>query len=342
VVTSLSVGLRFDMRAPAFGTPPARLYDAALELAEWADVAGFDYVRVSEHHGSADGYCPSPLTLLAAMAGRTRRISLRARVLILPLHDPVRVAEDAAVVDLLSDGRLEMVVAGGYVPAEFAMFGRDMESRARDVEDGVAVLRAAWSGDRFDYRGRRGRLGILPSRKGGPPLALGGSSSAAARRAARLGLGFEPTDAGLFREYAEECLRLGSAPGEPPRQSLPGGFLHVTRDPEQAWQLLGPHILHEVRSYARLLRGGGAVSRLLTMEDSIIDDEAIAAIRASGRYHLLTPDESVERVRALPGPALVEFSPVMAGLDPEEGLRSLELFASEVWPRLRARAQGVG
>src|SRR5271169_1150584 len=120
---TVQLSLKFDLRAPAFGADPADLYAAALDMCSWADAAGFDCVRFLEHHGSDDGYCPSPLVMAAAAAARTSRIRIRVRALILPLHDPLRIAEDAAVVDVISRGRLELVVAAGYVQSEFAMFG---------------------------------------------------------------------------------------------------------------------------------------------------------------------------------------------------------------------------
>src|SRR6187397_1749408 len=122
----MQLSLKFDLRAPQWGTPAAELYAAAIDMCEWADDAGFDVVRFLEHHGSDDGYCPSPLVMAAAAAARTSRIRIRVRALILPLHDPLRIAEDAAVVDVISRGRLELVVAAGYVRSEFAMFGRSL------------------------------------------------------------------------------------------------------------------------------------------------------------------------------------------------------------------------
>ena len=116
----MQLSLKFDLRAPAFGADPADLYAAALDMCAWADAAGFECVRFLEHHGSDDRYCPSPLVMAAAAAARTRRVRIRVRALILPLHDPVRIAEDAAVVDVISRGRLELVVAAGYVAAEVA------------------------------------------------------------------------------------------------------------------------------------------------------------------------------------------------------------------------------
>src|SRR5260370_26698534 len=100
----------------------AERYAAALDMAEWADQLGCSSIRVSEHHGSADGYLPSPMIMLAAMAARTNTVRLSIAALIAPFHDPLRVAEDLCVLDNISNGRIDVIVAAGYTREEFAMF----------------------------------------------------------------------------------------------------------------------------------------------------------------------------------------------------------------------------
>src|SRR5262249_18669999 len=114
----------YDMRAPAFGAPARELYAAALDQAQWADGLGFDTVGLGEHHGSPDGYNPSPLVLAAAMGARTKRIRLRTSVLLAPLYDPIKLAEDAAVAPLATGGRLLLGIGGGYRPGGVGDCGR--------------------------------------------------------------------------------------------------------------------------------------------------------------------------------------------------------------------------
>src|SRR5215831_17312058 len=148
-------GLRFDFRNPAFaGTTPADRYAAALEMAEWADGLGCVSIAVSEHHGSPDGYLPSPLTMVAAMAARTTNVRFMVAALIAPFHDPLRLAEDMVVLDHLTRGRVDLIVAGGYVREEFAMFGVPMNERAMRVTETVDTLKAAFTGEPFSFRGR--------------------------------------------------------------------------------------------------------------------------------------------------------------------------------------------
>ena len=132
--------ISFDMRAPTFGAPKEALYRAALDMAAWADELGFNVVSFGEHHASEDGYLPSPLPLAAAVAARTKRAKLRPNVLIAPLYEPVKLAEDLSVIQILSGGRLQVVLGAGYRPYEFEMFGTRREERK---ERYLAQLRAA-------------------------------------------------------------------------------------------------------------------------------------------------------------------------------------------------------
>jgi alkanesulfonate monooxygenase SsuD/methylene tetrahydromethanopterin reductase-like flavin-dependent oxidoreductase (luciferase family) len=325
----MQLSLKFDLRTHPFGTAPADLYAAALDMCAWADTAGFGGVRFLEHHGSDDGYCPSPLAMAAAAAARTSRLRIRVRALILPLHDPVRIAEDAAVVDVISRGRLELVVAAGYLASEFAMFGRRLADRPRLVEEGVQVLKQAWTGRPFEYQGRPVLVALRPHRRPRPPIVLGGSSPAAARRAARIADGFEPTSRSLYDVYAAECARLGVTPGPPLPPTPRGQFLYVSEDPERSWRELGPHLLHEMRSYGAWLAEAGHARNYRPVAD-------LAELRASGTYLILTPGECVDLAAALGPDGQLEFHPLVGGADPALGWRCLTLFEKEVGPALES------
>ena len=131
-------GLRFDFRNPEFARiSTADRYEAALDMAEWADRLGCLTIAVSEHHGSSDGYLPSPVPLLAAMAARTSTVRLSVAALIAPFHDPLRLAEDLIVLDNLSRGRMDVIVAGGYVHEEFDLFGVPITERPGRVTEMV-------------------------------------------------------------------------------------------------------------------------------------------------------------------------------------------------------------
>ncbi|BCB88565.1 hypothetical protein Psuf_058780 [Phytohabitans suffuscus] len=213
---SVKVFVKYDLRATDFGPAPERIYEACLEQCEWADQHGFTGVRLHEHHRSPDGYLPAPVVMAAAIAGRTRQLTLRCSVIVLPLHDPIELAEQLAVLDLASRGRLEVVVAAGYVPQEFAMFGKDVADRVTLLERNVAALRQAWSGEEFEFEGRPVMVRPLPHRGRTIPILIGGSSPRAARHAARIGDGFEPVPRKFLADYVAECERLGKPLGGTP------------------------------------------------------------------------------------------------------------------------------
>jgi alkanesulfonate monooxygenase SsuD/methylene tetrahydromethanopterin reductase-like flavin-dependent oxidoreductase (luciferase family) len=329
----MRLSLFFDMRAPDLGTPPDRLYQAAVEMAAWADGLGFWKIRISEHHGAEDGYCPSPAVLGAAVAARTRQVRIHWSALIAPLHHPLRIAEDLAVLDLISNGRLDVTVAGGYRSEEFPMFGADPHARGRSVEELVAVLKQAWTGEPFDFRGQKVVVRPTPVQKPRPTILLGGSTEPAARRAARIADGFVPgseRDPGhLHRVFAEERRRLGL--DIPPRQPPGAGwFLHISEDPEADWNTIAPHAWHETNSYARW-KDTGLPSGHSTWQ-RVAD---YAALRATGRYRMMTPDQAVEFALSLDAATNLNFHPLMGGLDPAVSWRSLELFERRVMPKLR-------
>src|SRR5216110_3707424 len=126
------IGLRYDLRVPSFcSVTHAELYAACLEQCAWADRLGLDFVVLSEHHGVDDGYLPAPLTLAAAIAGRTKSIRINVAAVLVPLHDPVRLAEQLAVLDLASGSRVGLIAGLGYRREEFAMAGVDRAERGR-------------------------------------------------------------------------------------------------------------------------------------------------------------------------------------------------------------------
>ena len=321
--------LRYDLRAPAFGRADARgLYAAALEQAEWADRLGFAAVVLSEHHGSPDGYLPSPLVMAAAIAARTRSVRISISALIAPLHDPVRIAEDLAVLDVISGGRIVPVLGGGYVAREFATFGRTLASRSSYMDEIVPFLERAWSGEEFEWHGRRVRVTPRPVQRPRPPILMGGSSRAAAERAARFADGFMPTLPKYFELYREARRRLGKPDPGPMPPGLGVNFLHVAEDPERVWQRIAPHALHETNSYGQWIEEAGGGGPYHVVKDA---DE----LRASGAYCVWTPDELIARLRALGPSASLALHPLMGGLDPEVAWESLRLIESKVIPALQ-------
>ena len=149
------VGIRFDLRVPSFAkTTHAEMYKACLDQAEWADRLGLDILVLSEHHGVEDGFMSSPVTLAAAIAGRTKTIQINIAAILVPLHDPIRLAEQLALVDIISGGRLDVGVGRGNRPSEFAGYRiPQVESRER-FDEAVQIMVRAWTEERVSYDGR--------------------------------------------------------------------------------------------------------------------------------------------------------------------------------------------
>jgi alkanesulfonate monooxygenase SsuD/methylene tetrahydromethanopterin reductase-like flavin-dependent oxidoreductase (luciferase family) len=322
-------GIRFDFRNPAFAeTTMAERYRAALDMTDWAERLGFLFVGLSEHHGVDDGYLPSALTMAAAMAGRTSTIRIGVTAIVAALHDPLRLAEEAAVVDLLSEGRLDLTLANGYVASEFDMFDRSLRERAKRTTEAVETLRKAWTGEPFDFRGRTVRVTPAPYQPGGPRISLGGSTEPAARRAARIADGFIPSMPGVWDHYRDERQKLG----EPDPGPWPGSgptFVHVAADPERAWARIGPYAVYESNAYGASMAAAG-----LLETGGFRPVDSVDELRTTGQYQVVSPDDLVAELTAQGPFAFVLFHPMMGGIPPELAWESLELFESEVLPRL--------
>ncbi|MEU6622202.1 LLM class flavin-dependent oxidoreductase [Streptomyces litmocidini] len=318
--------VRFNLVDPR-ATPDSlsERYRAALAMAAYADEHGVDTVQTEEHHGVENNWLPSPFAFAGAVFGATRRIAVTVSAIIGPLHDPLRLAEDIAVLDLLSGGRLVTVAGIGYRPEEYEERGVDWGRRGRLQDLLLETLLTAWTGEPFTYQGRTVRVTPRPFTRPHPMLLVGGSSRAAARRAARLGLPFFPSAhlPELEEYYRERCAEYGTEGWTMmPAERTP--LLHLSEDPDRTWAEHGGHFLHEARTYASWQSKDirSAVRSTAT---------TVAELRAEGVYRVVTPEECL--ALGLESPVL---HPLCGGMPVEEGWRSLRLFCEEVLPRLTA------
>ena len=318
--------MRFDMRNPDFGAPTDELYKAAIDMSVWAEEKGFDTIQISEHHASEDGYLASPIVLASAIASRTSKIRLRFSVITLPFNDPLKIAEDLAVLDVISGGRVEVIFAGGYVDEEFEMFGVDPKQRGNLVEEGIIAIKQAWTGQSFEYRGRKALVRPTPVQQPHPPIWMGGSSKVAARRAGRLAEYFYTEDSALYDVFRDEAIKHGSDPG--PWADIGSGFLVVADDPEQEIKRLEPYILHETNSYARWLAQGGTDGQYVEMDSA-------APLVAMGLYPVLSPEQALNYARARGDDGNVCLHPLISGLPPEIAWQHLNTFSETLLPTLR-------
>jgi alkanesulfonate monooxygenase SsuD/methylene tetrahydromethanopterin reductase-like flavin-dependent oxidoreductase (luciferase family) len=320
--------MRFDMRTAHGGPSTTELYRTVLEMAGWGEEHGAVVAVLCEHHGIPDGYLPAPMTLASALAARTTKLAINVSVVVLPLYDPIRLAEEMCVLDIISEGRVSYTAAIGYLPHEYEMYGVDFHRRGKIAEEKLSVLLRARSGEPFDHEGRHIHVTPPPVTPGGPSVSWGGGSLAAARRAGRHGIGFfgQKDDPALGEAYVEEARAHGHEPGMcflPPRDSATTVF--VAEDIDEAWDELGAYLMHDVRSYAEWNEGDTDVtstSAATTAEE----------LRAENRSHrILTVDEAVEMVR---GGNLLALHPLVGGLPPDLGWKYLRIVGEKVIPAL--------
>ena len=307
------------------------LYRVSLEQAAWADKRGLCEIWLSEHHGSV--FISSPLVLAGALGAVTNRARIVVACLLLPLHDPIRVAEDHIMASLISRGRTEVIVGIGYVAHEFEMFGISARDRGRVADRKLPIYIAAMAGEPFEFDGRRGRVQPGPYMGQRPPVLGGGSVTASAIRAARFCDGFAPADSApeLVDAYRAECLRLGRRPGPVRGPCLPL-YVHVARDPEKAWSVLGPALLHEMNYYgAWAAQSSGARISYAATPEPLTD---VNLARSNPAYAVVTPAECIDLVRKLPDGAQICLRVNKPGVHTDLSWECLELFANEVMPHI--------
>jgi alkanesulfonate monooxygenase SsuD/methylene tetrahydromethanopterin reductase-like flavin-dependent oxidoreductase (luciferase family) len=325
------LSVSFDMRAPTFGTPTGALYTAALDMAAFADEIGVDEIGLMEHHGSDDGYLPQPFVLGGGMAARTKRLRLSLGAVILPLHDPVMVAEKIAILDIMSNGRLTVVMGAGYVPSEFAMFDASLRERGKTLDKRIDIILRALSGERFEVDGRPIYIRPLPVQAPHDIITAGGSVPASAKRAARFDIGLSPMSRDLVPIYLDECKAHGRAPRRwtAPSPGVPMA-IHLAEDPDRGWATIMPHVQHIIREYAKWAELGDNVQSPF---HGLAENPE--AIRHSGMFSVWTPDQLVANRHLVLEGSSFGFYPLMGGLAPEEGWKSLELLKIVI-PQLKA------
>ncbi|MFM5907942.1 MAG: LLM class flavin-dependent oxidoreductase [Novosphingobium sp.] len=327
----IKLTVSFDMRAPDWGTPPAQLYRAAVDMAAFCDKIGVDRIGLMEHHGSDDGYLPQPFVLASAMAAVTERIRFMLGAVILPLHDPVMLAEKIALVDLISNGRLNVIFGAGYVPFEFAMFGKNLKDRAKLLDQNIDLILRALHGERFEVDGKPVFVRPLPVQEPEDIVLVGGGVPASARRAARFGVGFGPMKAELVDLYLEECAAAGKQPRQynRPKSGMPLA-IHLCEDPEAGWKAIERHAVHVITEYAKWAEqeGDGSNSPFKGLDNP-------AVLKQAGLFACWTPEQFIAQAGRMEDKTSLGLQPLLGGLDPEEGWKCLKLL-EQVIPDVKA------
>ena len=331
------IGLWFDLRNPLPRTRSfTDLYASTIEQLRWAESLGIGSAWFSEHHFAPDGYCPSPLVVAAAAASATSTMRLGTNLMLLPLHDPVRIAEDAAAVSLLSGGRFDLGVGLGYRQMEYDAFGRSIRHRPSLMEEAVGIIRSAWSGEEINTTGKRFHLRgltVAPTPDAAPRLLMGGLAEPAIRRAARMADGFLSTQDATIDTFERAHDSLGRE-GEPP--VFAAQWAIVADDPEREWARVGDRALYQMNTYIEWGAFGPP--------EQIPRFESRDQLLASGLYHAWDPDAAAQHLAALSRrhPAIedVHFWAQLPGESVESGSTRVEVLASRVAPQLRALLSG--
>jgi alkanesulfonate monooxygenase SsuD/methylene tetrahydromethanopterin reductase-like flavin-dependent oxidoreductase (luciferase family) len=326
----LTFGYLHDFRnPPAWRRPPAELYADILDFIVWTEAAGFDAAWLPEHHGAEDGYIPSPLVALAAIAARTSKLKIGTAIALAPLYHPVRFAEDCAVLDILSGGRLELALAIGYRRRETDAYGVDFATRGRRFDAFLDIVRRLWDGETVTVRDAFFDLTeakVTPSPTRRLPLYIGGFSEKALERVARHGDGYFG-NAEACDMLAAKLRGLGRDPAAA-RLRLLELFFAVARDPEAAWEELAPYYLYVNNAYSVWqVEAGTSELRAMSLDE----------FRANRILKILTPGQAIDKFRALQARTGLEHFMMMvpAGMNLGVFRRYAELFAQEVIPAFR-------
>jgi probable F420-dependent oxidoreductase len=312
-------------------------YRDALEEVLRAEELGFDSVWMEEHHSVTNHYWPSPLPVLAGFATRTTRMRLGTDILVAPFYHPVRLAEDAAMLDVMSDGRFVLGIAIGYKPDEFALYGADLEKRGARFEEQLAVMKGLWTQESVSFKGTyykvEGRLEPKPITRPHPPVWIGGWGDITLRRAATLADNWVPgPTADLARLLAgkQQFLANRRAAG----RTEPVTEWPLTRDviiadtDREARELAEKHIMISYRKeYAGCWRHPFIDASIATDLDGLMKN----------RFLIGGPDQVIRALK----PFVTEYGMThlicrvfFPGMPHRHIMRELELIAKEVRPAI--------
>ena len=331
----LTFGLYYDFRNPAPWRQPWRVrYEAILEQIAWAERdLGFGSVWISEHHFLPDGYAASTLTVAAAIAARTQGMAIGTNVLVLPLHEPIRLAEDCLSLHAISGGRFRLGVGLGYREPEFRALGQRLSQRRARAEEAIDILRMAFTGRPFSHHGRFHDIDDVtvspdPGPAGGPEIWVGALSQAGVERAARRGDGFLCALPDHIEPYVAARRALGRDDGRVAvtRPSV------IAADPEREVAAIGEHLLYYVNQYIEL-GTFGPPDRIPRLTDP-------GEVIGQGHVQALDGDAAVDALVDLAqrGPVVdLHWWTLFPGEPIASASARLEYLATYVVPRVRER-----
>lgn len=328
-MTDISSALRLNMTS--FSIDPeldSLRYQAALDMAAYVDDNNFTAINMEEHHHTEIGWLPSPLIMAAAIIARTKNVMVSACALLVPLYDPIRLAEDITVLDLISGGRFAFVAGLGYRPEEYHSHSVDWSQRGKLMDAAVDTLLKAWSGEPFDYKGESIQITPTPKSRPHPFFFMGGASKLAARRAARFGLPFFPPR--QIEEVNEAYYQALKEYGNEDKGFIAGSeqratMLFVSDDPEQTWQQLGKYFLREYEIYTSWISNDR--NSLLEKQVTTVEE-----IREQDFFQVLTPEQCL--LTAQQGADKFVLHPLIGGVPIDDAWQCIKLYVEKVMPHL--------
>lgn len=341
----MNFGLMLPFQNPArWALPFADFYREQIEQVVLAEELGYDTIWLTEHHFDDDGWSPSLLPLAAGIATRTSRVRIGTFILILPFQHALRVAEDAATVDLLSNGRLDLGVGKGYRVKEFQGFGMAREQRDVHLEEGLEIIRRAWTEEQFSFDGQIYHLKDIrvmprPVQQPHPPLWVGARGKKAIERAARLGCHLMGTgEIELQRYYDQALQRYGRNPRDFFLTQLRWVYLADSR--EQAWNDVEDHLHYLFTSAFPLLKEAGDLRRDRSMGEMppLSELRKIDPTIPGGLPIVGTAEDcirAIERYQQETRVTHLALGMHLPGLAPAKVRQSMTRFAHEVMPRFK-------
>lgn len=333
----MTFGFLYDFRNPTqWRRPWDEFYAETLDLMVRTEQLGFEGVWLPEHHGSEDGYLPSPLTVLGAVAARTKRVKLGTAIALAPLYHPVRFAEDCAVLDILSRGRLEMAVAVGYRRRETDALGVPFNSRGSRTDEFIQIVRRLWAGETVTHESKHFSIKNAKIEPGplnaGVPLYVGGYSQKAMQRAVKYGDGFHG-GVDMFDAYLKTVSESGKDPAKARLRGL-DLLLFVAKDPEKAFEELAPHCYYTHQAYSKWMQED---AQSYDIADVTLKSMSFEEFKASGALRVLTPQQAIAYFKGLLDKYPIEHFMlfVPSGFPPARFAEYAEVFAKEVIPAFR-------
>jgi alkanesulfonate monooxygenase SsuD/methylene tetrahydromethanopterin reductase-like flavin-dependent oxidoreductase (luciferase family) len=333
MTNKLTFGYLYDFRNPEpWRKPWAELYAQTLDVITWSETVGFKGAWIPEHHCAEDGYMPSPMMTLAAIAARTKTINIGTAVALAPLYHPVRFAEECAALDILSNGRIEMALAIGYRRRETEAFGVDFTKRGARFDEFLQIIRALWAGETVSFEGQHFTIKnatlMPPAPRGHVPLYIGGFADKALARVAKYADGYFGNEE-VCDQYIEK-LRLQGKAADSARIRIQGLFTTIADDPEQAMEELAPHYHHVNNSYGAWMNEDKAVG----VEGALLKPMSLEKFKRSGILQIWTPAQAIDKFKAMQARMPIEHYMMMMppGLPPKRFMAYAELFANKVMP----------